>query len=47
MTPISLCLYAYFARQRLGMRKLYRGNEYTHKNRRIVGCVVLCAVCII
>jgi hypothetical protein len=43
----SVRLYVYsliVARQRLAKKKLYRGKEYTSKNRRIVGRVVLYAV---
>jgi hypothetical protein len=42
----SVCLYVYrsmVARQRLS-KKRYRGNEYTHNNRRIVGDVDIYAV---
>jgi hypothetical protein len=34
-----MCVYVYVARLRLG-KKRYRGNEYTRKNRRIVGRVI-------
>jgi hypothetical protein len=30
-----------------GSVKCYDDNEYTCNNRRIVGCVVFCAVCIV
>jgi hypothetical protein len=45
MPPISLCLYMYVPRQQLGKNVTAATN--TRNNRRIVGRVVFCAVCVI
>jgi hypothetical protein len=44
----SVWLYVYpfinVARQRLGKKKRYGGNEYTRNNRKIIGLVIFYAV---